>query len=61
MHWMCIDDPAECTSQQLGQLLENAHADAKRQYDNRRRRWTMHSGGWEISMMSHRSAVHRRG
>lgn len=37
MHWVCVVNPAEGSKAQLEDLLERAHALAKRQYNPRRR------------------------
>lgn len=34
LHWVCVVNPAERTRGQLAELLEGAHAQARRQYDN---------------------------
>lgn len=38
LHWVCVVNPGNRTRAQLAVLLEEAHAVAKRQYDNNRRR-----------------------
>jgi hypothetical protein len=40
MHWLWVVKPGEATRAELADLLEDAHAVARRQYDNQRKRFT---------------------
>ena len=40
MHWVCVVNPGDRTRARLGELLDLAHALARRTYDNRKERRT---------------------